>query len=230
MMRRSLLALSVLSLFLAGCAALPGATPATSEESRLTALQSASIYPLTQGLTWRYRTVSRSGDGPERPGPDQVSTVRESERVQGQVRAIVDRKTGDRQMPPTRAVVDERGVVLSRANAPEDGSITVLAFPLEPGRSWAGRSWGATAQETITIVGTESVTVPAGTFVATRTRHRIAYATGAEDFLHYWYAPGVGMVKAIEGLTIDMGSGPVRHQVTAELAVWGPNAVADPFD
>lgn len=218
---RRLFALSLLTVVVAGCASFAGAPLATPDAASLAARGAQSIYPLTKGLYWRYQTVSRSGDGPERPGADQVSQVIESEYVLGQVRAVVSRKNGEREMPPTRAVVDSRAVTLSRANAPEDGSITVLNFPLEPGRTWPGRSWGAHAQEYISIVGTESVKVPAGTFEATRTRHRIAYATGAEDFLHYWYVPGIGMVKAIEGLTIDMGQGPFLQQVTAELKEWG---------
>lgn len=218
---RRLLALTFLSLGFAGCASLPGAQLAAPEASLLSARQSQSIYPLTKGLYWRFSSVSRTGDGPERPGPDQVSEVIESEYVLGQVRAIVKRMTGEREMPPTRAVADGRAVTLSRANSPQDGSITVLNFPLEPGRTWPGRSWGSHAQEYISVVGTESITVPAGTFEATRTRHRIAYATGAEDFLHYWYVPGIGMVKAIEALTVDMGAGPFLQQVTAELKEWG---------
>ncbi|MNK56045.1 hypothetical protein D3C87_750700 [compost metagenome] len=221
MMRWTLLALPALSLVVVGCSSHFGAPLATSDASTLAARNTQSIYPLTKGLTWRFQTVSRSGDGPERPGPEQFSQVVESEYVLGQVRAVVVRKVGDREFPPTRAVVDARAVTLSRANTPEDGSITVLNFPLDPGRTWPGRSWGAQAQETITVVGTESVTVPAGTFEATRTRHRIAYATGTEDLLHYWYVPGIGMVKAIEGLTVDLGQGPVLQQVTAELKSWG---------
>ncbi len=220
-MRFRLFALSLLSLSFVGCASLPGTQLASSEGAQFAARQSQSIYPLTKGLYWRFSSVSRSGSGPERPGPDQVSEVIESEYVLGQVRAIVKRMSGDREMPPTRAVADARAVTLSRANNPEDGSITVLNFPLEPGRTWPGRSWGSHAQEFISVVGTESITVPAGTFEATRTRHRIAYATGAEDLLHYWYVPGIGMVKAIEGLTVDMGSGPFLQQVTAELKEWG---------
>jgi hypothetical protein len=220
-MRLRVLALPILSLAFVGCASLAGVPLTSSDGLQLAARQSQSIYPLSKGLYWRYASVSRSGDGPARPGADQVSEVIESEYVLGQVRAIVKRTNGEREMPPTRAVADARAVTLSRANNPEDGSITVLNFPLEPGRTWPGRSWGSHAHEFISVVGTESVTVPAGTFEATRTRHRIAYATGAEDVLHYWYVPGIGMVKAIEGLTIDMGSGPFLQQVTAELKEWG---------
>lgn len=220
------LALPLLALSVVGCASLPGTPLTRSEASSLSALQTQGIYPLKKGLAWRYRTLLRNGDGPERQGDDQFSQVIESEYVLGQVRAVVARRTGAREMPATRAVADARAVTLSRHSSPQDGSITVLSFPLEPNRSWPGRSWGAHAQETITVVGTESITVPAGTFSAARLRHRIAYATGAEDLLHYWYAPGVGMVKAIEGLTIDMGGGPVLHQVTAELKAWGMGEAA----
>lgn len=216
----------VLSLFLVGCASFPGAQIQTSDVSLQASRQTESMYPLNKGLYWSYRTTARSGDGPWKPGSDQVSRVVESEHVVGQVRAVVNRKVGDREMAPTRAVSDARAVTLSRLNSPQDGSITIITFPMEPGRSWPGRSWGAHAHETISVVGTESISVPAGTFTTTRFKHRIAYATGLEDTLHYWYAPGVGMVKAIEGLTIDMGGGPVLHQVSAELQDWGNGEVS----
>lgn len=220
-MRSGFVALMALSLAAAGCAAMPGPPLSAFSASSLTVRNSQDLYPLSKGLFWRYRTVSRSGDGPERNGPDQTSQVIASESTAGRVEAIVKRTSGDREYPPTRAIADARGVTLSRANRPEDGSITILRFPLEPGNSWMGRSWGEQAYETISVMGTESVTVPAGTFTATRTRHRIAYANGTEDLLHYWYAPGIGMVKAIEGLTVDLGQGPTLHQVTAELVEWG---------
>ncbi len=215
-MRIRRLAIPLMSLLFVGCASLSGTPLATPKTAALKASQAQSLYPLTKGLQWRYSSVSRSGDGPDRPGHDQIIKVTASEHVQGQVRAVVIRKFGDRELPPTLAVADGRAVTLSRLNSPEDGSISVLVFPLEPQNSWPGRSW-AHAQETISVVGTESITVPAGTYTATRLQHRIAYATGKSDYLHYWYAPGVGMVKAIEGLTIDLGSGPVLQQVTAEL-------------
>lgn len=221
-MRVRRLGLALLTLSLVGCASVPGAHLVTSSASSLSTRQASAIYPLSAGLTWRYRTVSRAGDGPERPGADQVSRVTESEAVDGQIRAVVTRRIGDREMPPTRAVADAQAVTLSRLHAPQDGSITILSFPLVPGRSWPGRSWGATAQETISVVGSASISVPAGRFDCTHLRHRIDYADGRLDHLDYWYAPGVGMVKAIEGLTIDMGSGPTLHQVTAELLEWGP--------
>jgi hypothetical protein len=226
-MRR--LAVSLLALALVGCGSPLGVPLASRDGSTLAARQaSTDLYPLTKGMHWRYRTIHQTGDGPERPGDDQFMTVTESEAQQGGVRAVLLRRIGAREMPLTLAVSDGSGVVLSRLHAPEDGSITILSYPLQPQKSWAGRSWGTHAAETISVVGVESVTVPAGTFTATRLQHRIAYATGKSDLLHYWYAPGVGMVKAIEGLTIDMGAGPFLQQVTAELAEWGSRSAAAP--
>jgi hypothetical protein len=69
----------------------------------------------------------------------------------------------------------------------------------------------------IAFVGTESIAVPAGVFESYHLEHRITNATGAQDKLNYWYAPGVGMIKAIEGLTVDLGQGPVYREVKTEL-------------
>lgn len=210
---------TLLALGLTGCGLTPQTSPlATAERQAVKArsLTAESLYPVELGARWRYATRQRSGNAAERPGPEQVFTILEAEVATDSVRGVMERRFGDRQMPSTRIVRTSEGVVLSRHLRPEDGSITVIKWPLTPGASWPGRTWPQ-AQEIIHYSGTESVTVPAGTYVAARLDHRIRYNSGLVDEQRYWYAPGVGMVKAVEGLTIDMGQGPVRHEVTCEL-------------
>jgi len=209
---------ALLAFSLAGCGIAPqtGLVAKRSTLMKARSLTAESLYPLEPGARWQYRTTSRSGDGPEHPGPDQVFNLVQVEAATGSMQAVMERRFGERQMPSTLIVRTSEGVTLSRYLKPEDGSITVLKWPLTPGANWPGRSWPQ-AQETIQYAGTESVRVPAGTYEAARMDHVIRYQTGSTDELHYWYAPGVGMVKAIEGLTVDLGQGPVFHQVTCEL-------------
>ncbi len=78
--------------------------------------------------------------------------------------------------------------------------ITALQIPLQAGQQWPGRVFqGGT--ETITVKGIESVRVPAGQFEALVIEHHLRYDNGKEDFLRYWYAPGIGMVKMHEEIT-----------------------------
>lgn len=206
------------ALSLAGCGTGPQVSLQHKQPARFKArsLTAESLYPVELGAVWRYRTMSRSGSAAERPGPEQVFTIRSVDTASGSLQGVMERRFGERQMPSTLIVRSPEGVTLSRHLRPEDGSIMVLKWPLTNGASWQGRTW-AQAQETIHYAGTESVRVPAGSYEAARLDHRILYQTGASDELHYWYAPGVGMIKAVEGLTVDLGQGPVLQQVTCEL-------------
>ena len=78
--------------------------------------------------------------------------------------------------------------------------ITALQIPLQAGQQWPGRVFqGGT--ETITVKGIEAVHVPAGRFDAVVIEHHLHYDNGKEDFLRYWYVPGIGMVKMHEEIT-----------------------------
>ncbi len=82
--------------------------------------------------------------------------------------------------------------------------IIAMQLPFQAGEAWEGRQFqGGT--ETIRFKGEEIVTVPAGTFKAQLVEHHLRYDNGREDFLRYWYAPGVGMVKLYEELTAYFG-------------------------
>lgn len=96
-------------------------------------------------------------------------------------------------------------------------SLDVLHFPLVVGDSWTGRVW-TFAKETLTARGWETVTTPAGTYRAWHVTHRLAYDDGRTDDLAYWYAPGVGMVKAHEENTLVTNGTATRYSVEGELA------------
>lgn len=78
--------------------------------------------------------------------------------------------------------------------------ITALQAPLTPGQQWPGRIFQG-GSETLTVKGEEKVITPAGNFKALCIEHHLRYDNGREDFLRYWYAPNVGMVKMYEEIT-----------------------------
>ena len=82
--------------------------------------------------------------------------------------------------------------------------VTAMQMPLNLGNSWEGRVFqGGT--ETVSVKGEETVVVPAGTFQTLVIEHHLRYDNGKEDYLRYWYAPGIGMVKLHEELTAYFG-------------------------
>jgi hypothetical protein len=147
------------------------------------------------------------------------------ETVGDETEATLERTYGSFAPPPTRVRKGAAGVKLSRLADPVDGpSITILKFPLQVGQTWPGRDFGGGNTETIAPQGLETVEVPAGRFEAQRVDHHIAYSNGATDTLSYWYAPGVGMVKMIENLTVWQGETAVHLSSTGSLTSRGSAA------
>lgn len=88
------------------------------------------------------------------------------------------------------------------AGVPPDGGVLGQLFPLEVGkavsftRRWAGEAW----RDRIEVLGTERVTVPAGTFdtfVLLRVSEQVDSDWRAEQ--RSWYAPELGWVVKFEG-------------------------------
>lgn len=220
---RRWMGLLLLGMALAGCGTSAERQPLRGASSSLAAQAEpgeTSLYPVAVGSFWRYETRVQDGQEPDHAGPDQrIAITKELEGSRGS-KVLLDRVFGSFQPPTTLVETTARGVSLSRYQKPEEGSITILRYSLTKGLAWPGRKWPQAA-ETISFAGTESVEVPAGSFVAYRLDHEIRYTTGHTDALHYWYAPGVGMVKAIETLSLQQGGVLVPHQVKALLAEFG---------
>lgn len=220
---------TLVALALTGCGlpggALPGGDAARSLRHGSQGPHTEALYPLVAGWQWRYQTTAHTGNQPEHPGADERFVISGVQVASGSTIAVMDRYYGNQQVPSTQIVRSKHDVTLSVSGHPEEGSITILEFPLVKAKSWPGRTWPQ-ASESIQYVGTERIRVPAGTFTAARTDHTIHYANGTVDQLHYWYAPGIGMVKAVEGLTVDLGSGPELNQVTAVLSAYGTGSIA----
>lgn len=72
--------------------------------------------------------------------------------------------------------------------------ITLLArfvLPLEVGNQWLGN----TAFDSVSVVGRETVEVPAGVFKSAFRVERKSWILNQYDLTTYWIAPGVGIVK-----------------------------------
>lgn len=206
----------VMTALLAGCGQVP-LTPLAAGTSPVSARALADdLYPVAPGTTWTYATRSRVEQEPWRAGLEQRFWITEASATATATVAVMERRFGDRPMAPTRIVRTGTEVRLSRHLRPEDGSLMVLRLPPVPGDSWAGRRW-AQAAETVQVLERAPLTVPAGSYQAVRTEHHIRYADGREDVLAYWYAPGLGLVKAVEALSMDLGQGLKRYEVVAEL-------------
>ena len=203
---------------LAGCGsswAGPSFTPSVLETLDLPSAM-ADPYPLDLGRTWVYHSLDQNDGQAPQVAPDQKFWV--AQQVSSGV--VIRRSYGSWEAPATLARKTAESVVLSRyvdSGPPATDSITILRFPLMVGAAWPGRQLvGAT--ERIEVAGFESVDVPAGRFEAWHVQHHLTYAAGGGDTLDYWYAPGVGMVEAIERATMLSGGQAHHYQVTASLA------------
>jgi hypothetical protein len=224
--RNVLLSATSVILALSGCqTTLPHSANVVA--ARVHVAESEDLYPLVTGRHWEYQLAQQQGDSPVQQKAMTIRIASTSEIAQGLTEAVLDREYGAFKPPSTRVRKNATSIVLSRLADPVDGpSITILRLPLTPGATWPGRDFGGGNTETIAPQGPESVTVPAGTFLAQRVDHHIHYAQGSEDVLNYWYAPGVGLVKMIERITLYQGDQPVHMVSTGTLNSVGTDPVA----
>lgn len=194
--------------------------PLSGGTSTLTAKSQGDPYPAELGRRWTYETWQKAGDGAERPGKEQVMEIA----AITEAGPVLKRRFGAWEAPATLIMKTSREVRLSRYTPqnPATDSITILKLPIAPGQEWAGRSLNG-ATETIKVLGNEALETPAGTYHAWHVTHRIAYAAGGADLLEYWYAPGTGMIRAIERLTLTIDGKPTLMQVTARLSKSDPS-------
>ncbi|MEW6405789.1 MAG: hypothetical protein AB1649_28690 [Chloroflexota bacterium] len=229
-------------------AALPAETP-TATTTAPTGLCANPLFPVVQGATWTYKLTG--GPSGEFTYTDTITEVRENGFT---VTSLFDFEPDDLTRTHEWRCTPEGLVALSYGGAGSIGlstqdlsaefitsNITGVTIPsnITPGMTWPyglnvdgdmklpdGRT--ATATGTLTLnfqeAGTESVTVPAGTFDATRIEMASNFnftaafegvdipmqITGTSTL---WYAPGVGLVKSTE--TGNMGGAPVSS--TTEL-------------
>lgn len=216
----------LLLLLLSACqsAALPGPATHAALSAQNKGGPTASLlqryYPLEMGRSWTYLLEQNQNDQPNTKFKTMIMRV-ESNGTEGEAQtAVLRRSYPDSDIKPTPTLAKRFGdrVELSRYHeqvlresfALQEPAlrgknfIIAMQLPFESGKSWEGRLFqGGT--ETIRVLGYETLTVPAGTFQTLKIEHHLRYDNGKEDFLNYWYAPDVGMVKLYEELTLYYG-------------------------
>lgn len=177
-------------------------------------------YPIEPGRKWTFALEQRQ-NGQDNTKFKTLNMEIEPLPGDGAIeQAVLRRSYPDSTTVPTPTLIRRFGdrVELSRyhstvvsAFAPQmeqeiqgQGYIVAMQLPFEAGKNWEGRLFNG-GRETIRIAGEETLTVPAGTFKTLKIEHHLQYNNGKEDFLRYWYAPDVGMVKLYEELTFYYG-------------------------
>jgi len=213
--------------FLAACQlytpalAPPVNRPAPQRLLALSAEQIARYYPMEAGRSWTFALEQTQNDQDNTKFKTMTMLTEPLPTEGGAEQAILRRRYPDSDVLPNPTLIRRfpDRVELSRyqetvraAFAPQLEAleaeaprfVTAMKLPFEPGQRWQGRIFNG-GTEFIYVVGEETVTVPAGTFQALKIEHHKQYANGKEDFLRYWYAPDVGMVKLYEELTFYYG-------------------------
>ncbi|PIQ28718.1 hypothetical protein COW36_11875 [bacterium (Candidatus Blackallbacteria) CG17_big_fil_post_rev_8_21_14_2_50_48_46] len=218
-MRRSLIFSAL--FFLSACQATLAPNPVSrSSVKTLSASEIKRYYPLEAGRSWTFSLEQSQNDQPNTKFKTMIMRA-EPLGVEGEAEtAVLRRSYPDSDIKPTPTLVKRFAdrVELSRYHEqvlresfklPEAevrgvNFLTAMQLPFQAGKAWEGRVFNG-GTETIQVMGFETVTVPAGTFQALKIEHHLRYENGKEDYLRYWYAPDLGMVKLYEELTFYYG-------------------------
>jgi hypothetical protein len=144
-------------------------------------------YPTALGAKWVYNE----------PDGDHVLVVSKVEDRKGTKVVTVEHENGKQRVVDQVMEVSEAGLTrLSCGGEPFDVPLVMLEAPFRIGTTWENKTSGA--QGTSTIVGVETIKVPAGTFEAVRVDMEQNRAGRLQGTLQAWYAPGVGLLKMTE--------------------------------
>jgi len=167
------------------------------------------------GDTWTYKVTTRDyGQVSERRSTSTVGAVTDSEIHFGRDRI------GVRYNHDWNLLYNRGNDGLERTYTPY---VPLFAFPLEPGKSWQARYKMSRSDGriydfdmSVTTVGWESVTVPAGTFKAIKLSSINWYrrtdpggSGGGRVVVNRWYAPEVK--RFVKSETLDMGNNNVVY-------------------
>ena len=183
----------------------------------LFALATSPDYPLAPGTRWTFHLHEELGPGTsfnEQDAPlakgnaldlQVVSEVTGSEVVGGKTYARIESKRNGKLSLREWYRLAPEGLVEGKSFDAEAGEEHLMSPPqkllsptLQPGETWTWRAPDAPVTIRTRVVGPESVTVPAGTYPATKLDVLTTIPLGdavlqVQQFR--WYAPGVGYVK-----------------------------------
>lgn len=204
--------------------------PITHEKERIA--NAEDYFPDTQGMQWRYR--GEVMEGPlqtiARNGFVNVSTVKGTDKIKGvSVKVFHDTNPGNHGASDSYYRKDSAGIVYygSDPGTPLEKQLIpyqIVRFPLDIPSSFQqfdrkGLDFGsdldgdeqneqADMEAVVTVMGKESVTVPAGTYpeavrVEARMTMRIMLSGNqrsavGSDVMTAWFAKGVGLIKYVE--------------------------------
>lgn len=181
------------------------------------AVRADPLLPTTEGTSWEYRsTETLTGSAPV----SSVITIRSGkDLLDGKEVVKMETLSGSNVSKTELVSVDANGIACL-ARSGKDGKIVklnppepIIAAPLEVGTAWEleGEAVKNKMHQRFTIVGEESVTVPAGTFQAFHLKCEDSSLVSIK--LDRWFAPGIGFVKEA---TVVRAPG-MRQSVTLEL-------------
>ena len=144
--------------------------------------------PTAVGARWVYRTAD---------GTDEVRTVTKVETRGRDVIVHEARVTGDEDIPLGATAVSPSGLSRPSSGGRDlDPPLPLLKLPAKPGETWEWTSPFDGARHKYKTRGEEEVAVPAGKYKAVAVEDE--FARGGKPVRGvYWYAPGVGLVKAV---------------------------------
>ncbi|MGQ9817859.1 MAG: TapB family protein [bacterium] len=173
-----------------------------------------NYFPLTEGNTWNYRTISTTTIGD--------STLSDTGTVKMEITAKTTLNNGTEvyeqiltidQSGDTSYMQETDDYLLSYDDKADTKPDTILAFPLEEGKTWTV-SKDSLYTETSKAMGKESVTVPAGTYDDCWKIADILSDSASSETTFYYLAPDVGLIKLFWSMTVDTN---VTSKFTMEL-------------
>lgn len=159
------------------------------------------LLPTLDGTTWDYEVRD------EPPNPDGATNlsvrISGTERLHGKELLTFEKRAGGALTETELLNVDDEGIHRYRRTNADGKSIvsdppqTLVPAPLQPGAKWEldDRTAGMEMHQQFTIVGQESVAVPAGVYAAYRLHSEQPWPLSIN--IDRWFVPGVGVVKDV---------------------------------
>ncbi len=178
-------------------------TAAAAEQAADEKEKSADYYPLKTGMAWFYDVKA---DGQKSKVKSQVAKF---ETLDGKPVALVEMVVDGMVNSTMHMATTDKGVFRHRVNGVELAPpVCVLKYPFKKNETWETEAIVGSEKLTAksTAVGSEEVTVPAGTYNALKATLETTF-NGQQSTFTYWFAPGIGIVKQTivsDGKTITL--------------------------
>jgi len=189
-----LITLGLLPAVVMGCSSLRKSSTPSLPGSGSSA--SGDYFPLSVGDSWKYKYTASDGKKYELT----TRVLNEEREIGNTLYRVETVKTDDWYLKPNGSVLLLREQDLSFDLDTEFKPVKqFLKNPLANGDSWHWEGKGmleANAEEANSVSGPETVTVPAGKFTAMKVTTNAVQA-GIRETRIKWFAPSVGLVKAM---------------------------------